>query len=515
MEDKSKNIMMGVAIGSISAAAIGAIAYKIGLKKAGVAVDIAQNTVGLGDIHKILVCGSGMMVPGLVKYLVRDQKNHLTIASNIIEDANTIANSYAGRCTSCLLDANDLDATVDLVREHDIVISFIPPFLHTKIFDACLKAKVNLVTASYIAPEMEKYDQAVKDAGLIFLNECGLDPGIDIMSTMKIKDEVEKAGGKITRYESWCGGLPAAEDADNPLCYKFSWNPKAVFNTSRTSAVFLKDGEVVNISPEDLLTEGTERKDYMKSLHLEGYPNRDSLKFKESFGFKDAKTFIRGTLRYGGFGVIMRALHQIGYTDSNIALDHSKIKTIRDFAEYLAEGFEPKVEGLEDVFEKANINKVEDQKLFSRLIQKLIQKDDLASILSSWVFFELLNSKREITEDMKTALDVMSVISLEKMSYKDGERDFVAMKHIFDIEEASGEKKTIHSTMMVCGDKTGSGGMSIMAKTVGYTSAIAVNLILEGKITRKGVISPKTEDIYSKILPILEEDGITVVEEYK
>jgi saccharopine dehydrogenase (NADP+, L-glutamate forming) len=277
----------------------------------------------------------------------------------------------------------------------------------------------------------------------------------------------------------------------------------------------LKDGEVVNISPEDLLTEGTERKDYMKSLHLEGYPNRDSLKFKESFGFKDAKTFIRGTLRYGGFGVIMRALHQIGYTDSNIALDHSKIKTIRDFAEYLAEGFEPKVEGLEDVFEKANINKVEDQKLFSRLIQKLIQKDDLASILSSWVFFELLNSKREITEDMKTALDVMSVISLEKMSYKDGERDFVAMKHIFDIEEASGEKKTIHSTMMVCGDKTGSGGMSIMAKTVGYTSAIAVNLILEGKITRKGVISPKTEDIYSKILPILEEDGITVVEEYK
>jgi saccharopine dehydrogenase-like NADP-dependent oxidoreductase len=462
MDSENKKLYMGIAIGSASALVLGYLFSRYSLRGAAHA-----NALQKEEHHKILVCGSGMMVPGLVSYLMRKKENEITIASNILEDARKIASHYPKRCNSCLLDVNDLEATTELVKQHDIVISYIPPFLHTKIFDACLEAGVNCVTASYISEEMLNYNDQVVKKGLIFLNECGLDPGIDIMSTMKVKDEVEKEGGKIIKYESWCGGLPSAEDADNPLSYKFSWDPKAVFKTSKNSAKFLKDGEVVHLEPDELLEAGTKVKEYMKSMNLEGYPNRDSLSFREAFGFKDAKTFIRGTLRYGGFGIIMQALHQIGLTDAHIQIDHSKVKSFRDLTEFLAEGFVADLTGLDDVFAKSNITDENDKKLISRLIQKISDKNNLYSIVSSWKFFELLNPNRTISKHMKTPLDVLSVISLEKMSYEEGERDLVIMKHLFEIERRSGKIEHLHSTMMASGDKIGSGGLSIMAKTVG------------------------------------------------
>lgn len=516
MDSSKKQLLMGVAVGSLSTLVLSALAQRWFPKQMHkIEESIEEEKVNHSDIKRILICGSGMMVPGLVKYLMRKKGNMVTVASNIIEDAEALAKCYPARCSAVLLDVNDHSQTVDLVKAHDIAVSYVPPFLHPKIFRACLDANVNLVTASYISPEMLSFDAEAKAKGLIFLNECGLDPGIDIMSTMKVKDEVERAGGKIIKYESWCGGLPSAEDADNPLSYKFSWDPKAVFNTSKNSAKFLKDGQVVDILPHDLLKGGTRNKQYLKSLNLEGYPNRDSLVFKEAFGFKDAKTFVRGTLRYGGFGVIMQGLHQIGVTDSTHELDHSKIKTLRDLTEHLAEGLESKTEGLDDIFRQARIFDLEDQKLASKLLQKITDTENTVAILNSWKFFELFNKNRQIKPTQKTALDVLSAISLEKMSYKEGERDLVVMKHIFEIERADGSIDVLHSTMFASGDKIGSGGFSVMAKTVGYTSAIAVNLILEGKIKAKGVCSPKTEEFYGQILPILEEDGIKVVEQYQ
>lgn len=516
MDSDKKHLLLGFAIGSLSMLAANVIAKKFFPEKVQVLEEfIEDDNIDEDSIKRILVCGSGMMVPGLVSFLVRNKRNLITIASNILEDAEAIVRQYPARCSATLLDVNDHKDTTDLVKAHDIVISYVPPFLHPKIFKACIDAERNLVTASYISPEMLSFDEEAKSKGLLFLNECGLDPGIDIMSTMKVKDEVERAGGKIIKYESWCGGLPSAEDADNPLSYKFSWDPKAVFNTSKNSARFMKDGEVVDIEAHHLLNKGTENKPYLKSLSLEGYPNRDSLTFKEAFGFKDAKTFVRGTLRYGGFGVIMEALHQIGFTDSHTQLDHSKIKTVRDLAESLAEGNEANTEGLEDLFKKVKIINVEDKVLISKLLQKVSNKEDSWAIVNSWKYFELLNDSYPVTEAQKTPLDVLSAISLKKMSYQHGERDLVIMKHIFEIETADGKIEELHSTMMASGDKIGSGGLSVMAKTVGYTTGVAVNLILDGKITTTGVWSPKTEDFYGKILPELEKDGIKVTEEYQ
>ena len=96
-----------------------------------------------------------------------------------------------------------------LVDKADIVVSYIPAVLHVHVAKQCLLSKKNLVTASYVSQGMrELNDEAVKN-GLIFLNELGLDPGIDHMSTMKVINEVVAEGGKILEYESWCGGLPS------------------------------------------------------------------------------------------------------------------------------------------------------------------------------------------------------------------------------------------------------------------------------------------------------------------
>ena len=507
----SKNIAIGFGFGALTAG----IFFLLNQRRVNSHEEASEeHKIHHGETRKILVCGSGMMTPSLVDFLMETHENSITIASNIVEDATNIAKKHPGRCKACYLDVSDFETTVELIREHEIVISYIPPFLHPKIFKACAEAKVNLVTASYISEDMLTYDKHAKEHGLIFLNECGLDPGIDIMSTMKVKDEVEGDGGKIIKYESWCGGLPAAEDSDNPLSYKFSWDPKAVFNTSKNSATFLKNDKMINIEPEELLNDGTRDKKYSKALNLEGYPNRDSMVFKEAFDFKHAKTFVRGTLRYKGFKIIMRALHQIGITDSSTQIDHDKIKSFRDLSESLVQGLGPAVDDYEEDFKNASITDEQDKKLYSRLLEKVPDKENVVEIIQSWKFFELLNSHREVKEEWKTPLDALSAISLEKMSYKEGERDLVVMKHIFGIETKDGEEKTLHSTMIASGDRVGSDGYSIMAKSVGYTTGIAVNLILDGKIKSTGVLSPKTPEFYDQILPQLEEHGIKVLEEF-
>lgn len=120
------------------------------------------------------------------------------------------------------------------IKGKNLVISFVPPWLHMPVLTACVNEGINVVTSSYVSDDMMKLDAEAKKKGLTLLNECGLDPGIDIMGTMKIVDEVKARGWKIISYESFCGGLPVAEQADNPLGYKFSWSPGAAIKASKS-----------------------------------------------------------------------------------------------------------------------------------------------------------------------------------------------------------------------------------------------------------------------------------------
>lgn len=186
--------------------------------------------------------------------------------------------------------------------KHNIVISFIPPFLHMKVMKVCVHHGVNMTTSSYISPEMEALHETAVKKGIICLNEIGLDPGIDIMGTMKIFHEAQEHGWKIVSYESYCGGLPVAEHATNPMGYKFSWNPGAAIKASRNVATFKRDGKKVTTS--EPLKEVRYSDDVSVAMKFEVYPNRDSYVFLEKFGMHDCETFIRGTFRYKGFSAV-------------------------------------------------------------------------------------------------------------------------------------------------------------------------------------------------------------------
>jgi saccharopine dehydrogenase-like NADP-dependent oxidoreductase len=183
-----------------------------------------------------------------------------------------------------------------------MVISFIPPGLHMKVMQQCLKHGVNMTTSSYISPEMEALHEHAVKKNLIFLNEIGLDPGIDIMGTMKILHDVKEKGWKVVSYESYCGGLPVAEHATNPMGYKFSWNPGAAIKASRNPASFKRDGKKVQTS--EPLKEVKFCDDISVAMKFEVYPNRDSFVFLDKFGMHDCETFIRGTFRYAGFSAV-------------------------------------------------------------------------------------------------------------------------------------------------------------------------------------------------------------------
>ena len=231
--------------------------------------------------HNVLLVGSGMMTPPLLDLLVSYKDTHITIGSNLVEDAKKLASRHPDYISAAYLDVMNADQVFDLVSKHELVISFIPPWMHMHVLKPCLKAGVNVVTSSYISPDMLAMHEDVKKKGLVFLNECGLDPGIDIMGTMKVVHEAHARGWRVAGYESYCGGLPVAEQANNPLGYKFSWNPGAAIKASKNQSIFMKDGKrVVTNEPMKCVED---RDDWSVAMKFEVYPNRDSTVFMDRF----------------------------------------------------------------------------------------------------------------------------------------------------------------------------------------------------------------------------------------
>jgi len=273
----------------------------------------------------------------------------------------------------------------------------------------------------------------------------------------------------------------------------------------------------VTIPGEELLTTGTESKDFHPAFKLEGYPNRDSVSFKDSFDMKDAESFVRGTLRFEGFGVIMRGLHNVGITsEENLAEQKKSMKdVINTLAPSEATTDATKLAVLEEIPFGEGAEGAEKKELASRLVD-LVQETDsskLKKIIKSWDFFEFYNSDDLINPASKP-LDALCEVCLRKMDYGEGERDLVVMKHVFGIEESDGTRKTLESTFVATGDLVGSGGNSVMCKTVGLPTALGSRLILEGNVTSPAVVSPKTPEYYEPVPAALANKGYVVAEEY-
>jgi saccharopine dehydrogenase-like NADP-dependent oxidoreductase len=449
-------------------------------------------------MKSILVLGAGLVARPLVRYLLEQPDVNVTVASleeplyqvtvasrTISKAESLVGDAKNGRALT--LDVTDEAALEELVKEHDMSISLLPYVHHPTVARLCIKHRKDMVTTSYVSPAMRELDGPAREAGIVILNEIGVDPGMDHMSAMKVIHEVQKAGGKIVGFNSITGGLPAPDANDNPYGYKFSWSPRGVLMAGRNAARFLKDGEEVNIASEDLFDEYHEEE--VPGLGtLEAYANRDSIPYIETYGLEGVRDMYRGTYRNTGWCRTLKKMVDLGWLSD-----------------------EP-MDGLEE-------------KGFSDLLYRLMDKEtggdiraDLAShlgieagsdIIDRMEWLGLLGSD-PLPEGADNPLDILVARMLQKMKYREGEKDMLVMRHSFDIEYPDGRKETRYSTLIDYGISEGDSSMS---RTVGLPAAIGAKMVLEGTIGVKGVQIPVLPDIYEPILKELEEMGIKFTEE--
>jgi len=437
-------------------------------------------------VRKILVLGAGMVAGPLIRYLL-DQGYGLTVTSLDLEDAvKLVGDDPHGR--ALILDLDDGETLAALVEEHELVISLVPYRFHPLVAGHCLEKGRNLITASYVSEEMQALDGPAREKDLIFLNEIGLDPGIDHMSAMRIIDDVHARGGKIRHFRSYCGGLPAPEANDNPFGYKFSWAPRGVLMASRNGALYWRDNHVVQISPERLF----------RDMHLlnvpgvgdfEAYPNRDSLEYRDVYRLgEEVRSVFRGTLRYIGWCDTMYNFVKLGLLD-----DEPRDSKGMSYAGYMRV--------------LLGADRSEDLRVVAANRMGL-PSDSLPAWNLHWLG---MFSRRPIGRDSISPLDLLGDILLEKLTYGPGERDMVVLFHEFKAwfpDDDHYERLT--SSLVDYGVRYGDSSMS---RTVSLPAALAARFILEGKFPQRGVVRPVHSEIYNPVLDELENLNIVCAEE--
>jgi saccharopine dehydrogenase (NAD+, L-glutamate forming) len=443
-------------------------------------------------MRNILIIGTGKSTSQLVDYLLEHAETEelqITLADKSLELTEKLAGNHP-RAKAIALDIFQelqLDKTI---ANADIVISMLPARFHIKVAENCLKLGKNLITASYVSDEMQKLDEAVKAKGLIFMNEIGLDPGIDHMSAMQVIDRIRDKGGKILLFESFTGGLVSLESDTNLWNYKFTWNPRNVVLAGQGGAAeFIQEGTYKYI-PYQRLFRRTEFLDVEGYGRFEGYANRNSLKYREIYGLHDVLTLYRGTIRRVGFSRAWNVFVQLGMTDDTYSLQDTETMSYREFT---------------NLFLPYSPTDSVELKLRHNL---KIEQDDL--LWDKLLELNLFNSKKKIHLKSATPAECLQKILEDKWSLSPEDKDMIVMYHKFGYE-IDGQKKQIDATMVIEGKNEVN---TAMAKTVGLPVGIAALKILNKKITDPGVQIPIKREIYVPILQELETYGI-VFKEYE
>jgi saccharopine dehydrogenase-like NADP-dependent oxidoreductase len=435
-------------------------------------------------MKKVLVLGAGLVTRPHVRYLLDVPDLEVIVASRTVSKARALVDGHP-RGTAIALNVKDEAALEDLIRQADLAVSMLPYAYHPKVAALCVKHRKHMVTTSYVKEAMRALDGPAQEAGVILMNEIGVDPGIDHMSAMKVIHEVERKGGRIASFLSWTGGLPAPEANDNPFGYKFSWSPKGVLLAGRNSARFQKDGQIVEIPGEELF-------DHYWPVQVEGmgefegYPNRDSLPYAETYSIQPTGWMFRGTLRYAGWCATLKKFSEMGLLEETPL--EPPLSTFReftaqvldvspdtDFAQYLAEQW----------------GMCHDSKPITDL---------------EWLG---LFSDEPLPAGKRTPIDIMAAHMQSKMAYKPGERDMIVMQHEF-LAQYPDHKEAITATMIDLGIPHGD---TSMARTVGLPAAIAARMIVQGEFEGLvGVHVPVIPEIYEPVLAELADLGIGLTE---
>jgi len=440
-------------------------------------------------MKRILVFGAGRSSQVLIDYLLKysQQNDYQVVLTDIDENLalQRINNHQNGKVT--VLDVTHVEHRENLIKNADVVISMLPVKYHLGIAHSCLKYKKHLITASYLSPEIAKLKQEAADKGVIFLMECGLDPGIDHMSAMSVIDKIKDLRGNLRSFETFTGGLLIPTPDENPWQYKFTWNPNNVILAGQGGVKFLQEGTYKYI-PYHRIFRRTEMVHIPGHGYFEGYANRDSLKYLKLYDLENIKTLYRGTFRRPGFCRAWDIFVQIGATDDSYMMDNVDKMTHKQFINsFLSYNPYDSVElklahYLNLEFNSQEMFKIQWLEMFS---------DELVGL------------------EKGTPAQILEHILKKKWTLQEDDRDMIVMWHKFEYFEE--EKLKMINTYLICkGEdhlRTG------MAKTVGLPVGIAAKLILTGKLNLKGIFIPIRKEIYNPILKELIAHGIEINEE--
>jgi saccharopine dehydrogenase-like NADP-dependent oxidoreductase len=441
-------------------------------------------------MRNILIFGAGKSTSYLIKYLLDksyEEELHIIIADKSISYARKLIGDHENG-QAIMLDISDKQARIEAIKNSDIVVSMLPPRYHIEIAKDCISYNKNMTTASYITKEMEDLDTSVKHKELIFMNEIGVDPGIDHMSAIQIIDRIRGMGGKIILFESFTGGLIAPESDNNLWNYKFTWSPRNVVLAGQGgTAKFLQEGTYKYI-PYNRLYRRTEFLEVDGYGRFEVYANRDSLKYQSAYGLENAKTLYRGTMRRVGFSRAWNMFVQLGMTDDEYTMDDSEHMSYRDFVN----AFLP-------------YSPTDSVELKFRHALKIDQDDIMWDKLEE---LDIFSATKMVGLKKATPAEILEKILMDKWTLQPGERDMIVMYHKFGYE-LNGEKKQIDSTMVTIGEDD---IYTAMSKTVGLPLAIVTLAILNEKITTPGVQIPIKKEVYEPTMKELGNFGIVFKE---
>lgn len=447
-------------------------------------------------MRNILIIGAGRSASSLIKYLLEKSESenlHLTIGDLSLELAQKKTQNHKN-ATALALDIFNETQRKEEIQKADIVISMLPAHLHIEVAKDCITYKKHMVTASYISDAMQELDAAAKANNLIFMNEIGLDPGIDHLSAMKVIDEIREKGGKMILFESFCGGLVAPESDNNLWNYKFTWAPRNVVLAGQGGAAkFIQEGKYKYI-PYNKLFRRTEFLEVEGYGRFEGYANRDSLKYRSVYGLNDALTVFRGTIRRVGYSKAWDMFVQLGMTDDSYVIDDSETMSYREFV---------------NLFLPYHPTDSVEIKLRHQL---KIDQDDV--MWDKLLELDLFNPNKIVGLKNATPAQILEKILTDSWTLQPNDKDMIVMYHKFGYE-LNGERKQIDAKMVCLGDDQ---TYTAMAKTVGLPVAMATLQILNGNIKTPGVQLPLNKEVYLPILKELEEYGVVFNEkevEYK
>lgn len=441
----------------------------------------------------ILLVGAGKSASYLIHYLLEESITQDIVLRIADKEPDNLPEAVLrhDRSEVFQLDIADAPARRKAVSEADIVISMLPPSLHLELAKDCLECGRNLVTASYVSEGMRAMDAEVRAKDLIFLNEMGLDPGIDHMSAMQVIDRIKAKGGKLLLFESFTGGLVAPQSDTNLWNYKFTWNPRNVVLAGQGGAAkFIQEGTYKYI-PYHKLFRRTEFLEIEEYGTFEVYANRDSLSYREAYGLQDALTLYRGTIRRVGYSRAWNIFVQLGMTDDSYRIANSNGMSYRDFTNL----FLP-------------YSPTDSVELKLRHYLKIDQDDILWGKLME---LQLFDSNLKIIQDNASPARILQEILETSWTLGPEDQDMIVMYHKFGYS-LGGKKHQMDAHMVVLGENQ---SLTAMAKTVGLPVAMGTLRILNGEVSARGVQIPISAEIYNPVLEGLAKNGIVFREEEK